>query len=213
MTYSSTITALIPAAIPDGNPHANGDMRHDVTRFLIDSGFPATAAHVVNVADEAMRLAALFDVSRCQAELAGLLHDISAVIPNQRRVQAARELGIDLLPEEEIFPMIVHQKLSVPIARELFGVTDAAVLSAIECHTTLKGNPSELDKMVFVADKIAWDQCGTPPYLDDLLAALDRSLDEAVLVYLDFLWQQREQLQVVHPWMVAARDHLMATQL
>ncbi len=82
------------------------------------------------------------------------------------------------------------------------------MLSAIECHTTLKGNPSELDKIVFVADKIAWDQSGTPPYLDDLLAALDRSLDQAALVYLDFLWDQREQLRVVHPWMVAARAHL-----
>jgi predicted HD superfamily hydrolase involved in NAD metabolism len=185
-------------------------MRQDVTQFLIDSGFPETAAHVVNVADEAMRTAVLFDISRRQAELAGLLHDISTVIPNERRVQAARELDIDLLPEEETFPMIIHQKLSVPIARELFGVTDAVVLSAIECHTTLKGNPSELDKVVFVADKIAWDQFGTPPYLGDLLAALDQSLDQAALVYLDFLWEQRDQLRVVHPWMVAAREELRA---
>ena len=132
------------------------------------------------------------------------------MIPNEQRVQAARDLDIELLPEEETFPMIVHQKLSVPIARALFGVTDDEVLSAIECHTTLKANPSTLDKVLFVADKIAWDQPGRPPYLDDLLAALDGSLDQAALVYLNFLWQQREQLRVVHPWMVAAREHLLA---
>jgi predicted HD superfamily hydrolase involved in NAD metabolism len=182
MTKSSLIADLMPAANSDGKLRASGNKRHDVTQFLIGSGFPETAAHVVNVADEAMRLAALFDISRRQAELAGLLHDISTVIPNERRVQAARELDIDLLPEEETFPMIIHQKLSVPIARELFGVTDAVVLSAVECHTTLKGNPSELDKVAFVADKIAWDQFGTPPYLGDLLATLDQSLDQAALV-------------------------------
>ncbi len=92
-------------------------MRHDVTKFLIDSGLSETAAHVGAVADEAMRLAAIFGVSQPKAELAGLLHDISAVIPNEHRVQAARALKIDLLPEEETFPMIIHQKLSVPIAR------------------------------------------------------------------------------------------------
>ena len=109
--------------------------------------------------------------------------------------------------------MIAHQKLSVPIARALFSVTDIEVLSAIECHTTLKANPSTLDKVLFVADKIVWDRSGSPPYLDDLLAALEVSLDRAALVYLNFLWQQREQLQVVHPWIVAARDHLLAEQL
>jgi HD superfamily phosphohydrolase YqeK len=132
------------------------------------------------------------------------------VVPNQHRVRAARQLGIDLLPEEEAFPMIVHQKLSVPITRALFGVADEEVLSAIECHTTLKASPSMLDKVLFVADKIAWDQQGKPPYLDDLLAALHRSLDEASLVYLDFLWDQREHLRVMHPWMVAAREELRA---
>ena len=41
-----------------------GDIRHDVTHFLIESGFPDTATHVVDVADEAVRLAAMFGVSQ-----------------------------------------------------------------------------------------------------------------------------------------------------
>ena len=209
---SNLIARLIPLTGAD-QALVTGDMRHDVIHFLVESGLPDTAAHVIDVADEAVRLATMFGVSQRQAELAGLLHDISAVIPNEQRVQAARDLDIELLPEEESFPMIVHQKLSVPIARELFSVTDAEVLSAIECHTTLKADPSMLDKVLFVADKIAWDQPGRPPYLDDLLAALDESLDQAALVYLNFLWAQREQLRVVHPWMVAAREHLLAEQL
>lgn len=65
-----------------------------------------------------------------------------------------------------------------------------------------------LDKVVFVADKIEWDQSGTPPYLHELLPALDRSLDHAVFVYLDFLWQQRETLRVVHPWLRDAHQEL-----
>ena len=97
--------------------------------------------------------------------------------------------------------MIVHQKLSVEIAREIFGVADEKVLSAVGCHTTLKAKASILDKVVFVADKIAWDQEGKPPYLDPMLAALETSLDAGALAYLSYLWEQRDQLKVVHPWM------------
>jgi len=59
-----------------------------------------------------------------------------------------------------------------------------------------------LDKIVFVADKIAWDQPGAPPYLAAL--ADTSSLDAGVCVYLETLWQQRESLAVTHPWFEAA---------
>jgi HD superfamily phosphohydrolase YqeK len=94
------------------------------------------------------------------------------------------------------------------IARDVFAVRDSAVLSAIECHTTLKSGASVLDKVVFLADKIAWDQPGTPPYIVQLTQALDRSLDKAVWVYLDHLWQRRATLQAIHPWFVRAYREL-----
>jgi HD superfamily phosphohydrolase YqeK len=105
-------------------------------------------------------------------------------------------------------PMILHQKLSVVIASDIFGVTDEAVLSAIGCHTTLKANASPLDKVVFIADKIAWDQPYTAPFLEGVLASLEQSLDQAVLHYLHYLWQQRDTIPVIHPWFVAAYEQL-----
>jgi HD superfamily phosphohydrolase YqeK len=87
-------------------------------------------------------------------------------------------------------------------------VDDAAVLSAIACHTTLGEHATPLDKVVFLADKIAWDQPGTPPYLDDLEQALTVSLDAAVCVYLQTLWDRRDRLPVVHPWFAAAYAQL-----
>ncbi len=65
---------------------------------------------------------------------------------------------------------------------------------------------------MFVADKIAWDQSGDPPYLIELVGALGRSLECASLVYLDYLWEHRGALRVVHPWMLAARTELQRTK-
>jgi len=178
------------------------------THYLTHFNQTHVAKHVKAVAAKAKELAIHFGKDPIKAEQAGLLHDISAVVPNNKRIALAHELGIEVMPEEEKLPMIIHQKLSRVFAKELFGIDDDEVLSAIECHTTLKANASLLDKVVFIADKIAWDQKGTPPYLVKLLPALDKSLDAGVFVYIDYLWQMREKLKVVHPWLVDAYHDL-----
>jgi predicted HD superfamily hydrolase involved in NAD metabolism len=185
-----------------------GDVSKDVPAFLCHHGCPRTASHSSQVANEAERIARLFGVDEGLASMAGWLHDVSAVVPPAERAEAARELGLEVLPEEEAHPMIVHQKLSMVLARELFGVSDPGVLSAVGCHTTLKRDASPLDKVVFVADKIAWDQQGVPPYLEAILEALDRSLDEAALVYLRWMRERRHELKVVHPWLRDAYEAL-----
>jgi predicted HD superfamily hydrolase involved in NAD metabolism len=198
-----------------------GDVPSDVTAFLIHHGHPKTADHCACVAAEAERLALRFGEDGRLAQTAGWLHDVSAVFPNRQRAHVARQLGLEILPEEVAAPMIVHQKLSAVMARQIFGVTDKAVLSAIACHSTLKANASLLDKIVFIADKIAWDQPHTAPFLEGILAALEKekkqkqgqeqSLDQAVLHYLDHLWQRRDTVPVVHPWFVAAYEQLSGT--
>jgi predicted HD superfamily hydrolase involved in NAD metabolism len=177
-----------------------GDVRRDVVAFLTRHGRPDTAEHCAEVAAEARRIARMAGVDVGAAERAGWFHDISAVIPNEERVAAAGALGVPVLPEEAAFPMIIHQKLSAALAQRLFGEADPGVLGAVGCHTTLKRGATPLDTVVFVADKIAWDQPGIPPYRDALLAALEESVDAAALVYLRFLWERRATLAVIHPW-------------
>jgi HD superfamily phosphohydrolase YqeK len=178
-----------------------GSVAEDVPAFLTYHGYSHTAAHCAEVAAEAARVARLVGEDEQLAATAGWLHDTSVVFPNDERLENANALGIDVLPEEADFPMIIHQKLSVALAREVFGIREASVLSAVGCHTTLKAGASRLDKVLFVADKLAWDQAGKPPFRDAMLAALDQSLDHAALAYLRYLWERRETLRVVHPWM------------
>jgi predicted HD superfamily hydrolase involved in NAD metabolism len=187
-----------------------GAARIDARRLLAQHGCAATAAHSEAVADEARGLAAAHGVSVAAAETAAWLHDVSAIIPDARRLEAARSLGLEVLPEEAAFPMILHQRLSAVLARQAFGVCDGAILSAIGCHTTLRPGASPLDHVVFLADKIAWDQPGEPPYRADLIGALDESLEAASLVYLTYLWGRRETLRVVHPLLRAAYEDLSA---
>ena len=204
MTNSPLLSSLV-----DGLS-LTGQVEQDVPRFLEQHIFPGTARHCAAVAAEAERLAQRFEVDPGAARTAGWLHDVSAVIGTDW-LQAAEELGVEILPAELIYPNLLHQKISAVLAREIFGVTDPAVLAAIGCHTTLRPGASQLDRVVFVADKLQWDQPGRPPYEAEMFAALEGSLEQGAWVYLNYLWEKREQLVVLHPWAEAAWQELSPT--
>lgn len=185
-------------------PGRTGDIFVDAERFLVQHGCPMTAAHSRAVADVADDLATRFGIDREAAHTAAWLHDVSAVIPDARRCEAARQWHLAILPEEAALPMILHQKLSAWMAQNVFAVGAPGVLQAIRCHTTLRAGATALDMVIFVADKIAWDQPGTPPYLDEIQKALGESLPAAAAAYLAYLWAQRDTLPVLHPWLAAA---------
>jgi HD superfamily phosphohydrolase YqeK len=96
---------------------------------------------------------------------------------------------------------------SKALAKQVFEIVDDAILSAICCHTTLKANPSLLDKTVFLADKIKWDGAGQPPYLADLLDALSISLSDGCLFYIEYILSH--DIKVLHPWLLAAKPSLV----
>lgn len=161
-----------------------------------------TYDHCMSVGEYAYRLGEKTLNDPNKAKIAGFLHDISAIYPNDQRVDVAKKLEIPLCKEEIKFPMIIHQKISRQMALDIFKITDPEILSSIECHTTLKGGYSDLDLVVFIADKIKWDQTGEPPYLSGLIAALDQSLEHAAYYYIEYLLNN--DIKVVHPWLMDA---------
>lgn len=106
--------------------------------------------------------------------------------------------------------MIIHQKISKVIAREIFEVKDETILNAIGCHTTLHKDATRIDLVLFVADKIEWDQKGIPPYIVEVQEALEKSIEHAAFAYISYLWERRETLKVLHPWLGEAYWDLKA---
>lgn len=186
-----------------------GNLLVDVRALFVRWEQPYTFQHCLAVSQKVRRLAGSFSVDTVEAETAGLLHDLGNVVPASKMVALAEALELDILPEERVFPSILHQRLSAEMAHHLFQIDSESILSAIGCHTTLKKGASPLDKVVFLADKMSWDQPGKAPFVDGLLNALGESLDCGALYYLDYLWERRSELSVLHPWLVEARDELL----
>ncbi|EGO2705029.1 bis(5'-nucleosyl)-tetraphosphatase (symmetrical) YqeK [Enterococcus faecalis] len=184
-------------------------LKNEIKQYLVSKNCEKTYYHCMEVGEYAYQLGEKYLTSPEKVSIAGYLHDISAVYPNNQRINVAQKYGIELNEAEMAFPMIIHQKISKSIAKMDFGIEDNEILSAIECHKTLKKNYSDIDLVLFVADKIKWDQEGKPPYLDGLLQALNCSLENAAYFYIDYIL--KHDIKVVHPWLWDAYNQLNLT--
>lgn len=187
-----------------------GDIKHDSIELLNSHGKDIISEHTGRVAAQARKLAEMFGEDEQAAETAGFLHDISGIVPNERRLEFAEALGVDILEEERPYPFILHQKLSAALAEKLFDIKDKRVLSAIACHTTLKKHAKEIDLALFVADKLQWDQTGNPPYIKELKEGLDKSLEHAAFAFIKYNMERKSELLMLHPWFVEAYEELEA---
>lgn len=187
-----------------------GDMRKDIHAFFSQNNDLRTLNHTLEVANEAIRIAQLYGFDSQKVEYAALLHDISNVIPISKMLEVAERLSIEVLEEEYKYDRSVHQKLSRYMAQEIFEINDEEILSAIESHTTHKPNSHMTDKILFVSDKISWNLPGEHPYLIEMREEVNRlEMDKAILIYLNHIWDQRNTLKLVHPWLIKAREELL----
>ena len=189
---------------------SSGEPALDVKRFYLAAGHTSTLKHVIRVARVARRLAGRSGADKEAAEFAALAHDLAVVVPDGERLAVARQMGIEVGPVDELRPMLLHGPIAAAVLAEKLDVRDEDVLNAVRYHTTLRAGASRLEKIVFVADKIAFDPSSDHEgvYLAELLAA--PTLDEKALVYLGFVLDQAGKPGwTVHPNAIAAYRDLV----
>ena len=173
-----------------------GDIKADVKSLLYAHYKIKTYEHVKAVAEMNIKIAKQYGLDENICELCGYLHDISAVVPHTQMMEYGIKNNWYIDEAEKQFPMLLHQRISRVIVEEDFGVTEEMILSAIEHHTTLKAEPSAYDMAVFIADKLAWDGDGKPPFYDVIYNGLRLSLEKACLAYHEYIIENK---MILHP--------------
>ena len=168
-------------------PPRAGDLAEDVRALLEANDKAKTYRHVRDVAEANAAIARRYHLDEGKCRAAALLHDVSAVIRPDDMLAWVDKHGLATCEAERKHPFLLHQRLSRLMAETYFDVTDAEILAPIECHTTLKENATSYDMALFIADKLAWDQEGTPPFFDAVSDALNHSLEAASLAYMDYM--------------------------
>ena len=191
-------------------PALTGNIRADIKNMLTANNKTKTFDHVKAVAEMNAKIARQYGLDLDICELCGYLHDISAVVTPSDMMAYATEKGWHIDEAENKHPFLLHQRISKLIAEQDIGVTDERILSAVECHTTLKTNPSAYDMALFVADKLVWDQEGEAPFYSVVSDALKQSLEAASLFYMDYIIDHK---MILHPhkWFEAGVKSLRRT--
>jgi predicted HD superfamily hydrolase involved in NAD metabolism len=109
-------------------------------------------AHTLRVARTAELLAVAHGADPQRARTAGLFHDLARLYPMDRLVRECTERGMPIDDFEAANPIVLHARLGAELARDDFGVTDEAVLSAIRKHTVAGATMSDLDAILYLAD-------------------------------------------------------------
>jgi predicted HD superfamily hydrolase involved in NAD metabolism len=185
----------------------SGNTIADVKEFLLENNKQKTLKHVVDVANTSSKIAEKYGLDKNKCVMSSYLHDISAVIqPNDMLTYIAKNnLFVD--ESEKKYPFILHQRISKLIAKNFFKIDDKVILSAIECHSTLKSDPSQYDMALFIADKLSWDQDGLPPFYDIVFESLSHSFEKACLSYINYI-MDNGMILYPHSWIIEGKKYL-----
>ncbi len=163
--------------------------------------------HVERVVAEAEGLARRHGVDEASVRLAVLGHDLLRLAPRQEFLKQAREAGIEPNEAERAEPLLLHGPLAARLLAERFGVDDAAVLDAVRYHSTGRAGMSDVEKVVFLADKTEPDELRHHPEWREVRDLAERDLDAAMARGLSLLVEQaNQQGWTVDPDVLAARE-------
>lgn len=159
--------------------------------------------HTANVCQYAVHLALRHGQDADKAALAGLLHDVCKYMPVARQMKLAEAEG-SIYP---LNPNIAHGPAGAVYARDVFGMKDPLLLNAIARHTTTVPGMNDLDKIIYLSDKIEWGRDFN--YLDEIREAAELDLNLAMKLCLrEVLLALVRQHKKIHPQTLsAAKDY------
>lgn len=149
------------------------DLKNSLSEFRFE--------HSILVADEAKKLALHYNLNPEKAYIAGLVHDIAKEFDdaeNNNWIKKYNLLG-DVFSHE--YKNVIHANIGAVVVKDLYSL-DNEICNAICYHAIGNVPMSGLDKVVFIADKIA--RKTTTPLIEELKILAYQDLDKALELYL-----------------------------
>lgn len=165
---------------------------------------PKRFKHTAGVVRSAAVLAERYGIDPAKARLAAYLHDCA----KEDTEGLARKYGLAV---DGMSAPVRHAPVGAAHARRAYGVEDKEVLQAIALHTVCGSGMTELDKAIYLADKIEPGRAYAAK--ESIARAAEQSLNEGMLACIDrtaaYLAKTGERM---HPATIAAREEIQNQQ-
>lgn len=128
--------------------------------------------HSLGTAEAARAIAKKCGYNEDRAYFAGLVHDCAKNLSHNELLVLIEHAPFELQEGETCNGKILHAPAGAVFARERFGIEDDEILSAIRWHTLGRVGMTDLEKIIFLADKIEPETRGRETY-EERLKSLD----------------------------------------
>jgi|APHig6443717817_1056837.scaffolds.fasta_scaffold00313_24 predicted HD superfamily hydrolase involved in NAD metabolism len=114
--------------------------------------------HSLNVADECVKLAAVYKEDISKAYLAGLIHDICKEMPNDEMYELVIKSNLAVDKCELLSKSLWHAIAGAYYIKENLEINDFDVINAVRFHTVGRASMSRLEEIVYLGDLISVDR-------------------------------------------------------
>ncbi len=135
-------------------------------------------AHSLGVAEMAEELAKRYDVDSKRATKAALMHDMAKAMTVEELKEYINSNNINVSESEMLSGVALHGNVAADICKKKYGFDDE-MCQAIAVHTIGKENMTNLEKVVFIADKI--DKTREYEGVEELRKLAFEDIDSAIL--------------------------------
>ncbi len=110
--------------------------------------------HSIGVMEECKKLCEVYRVDQEKGMIAGLFHDCGKFIKKNNAFEFIE--NHNLVIEDELLKnyQLLHPALGYYVGKIKYNIKDEGILESIRYHTTLRPNPTTLDKILYIADAI-----------------------------------------------------------
>ncbi len=153
------------------------DIKNDLKLMLKEHRYN----HSIMVADEALKLAKIYHVDEDKCYLAGLIHDMAKNLSEEENNRLIKKYNLSEEWYNEENKPILHAEIGYYLAKEKYNC-DEEICRAIRYHTAGNIEMTTMEKIIFIADKVARENLN-----DELLYVKElayQDLDKALLALL-----------------------------
>lgn len=175
-----------------------GELKADVKAFYSRNERLDLYKHSKRAVKKGRMLSKRCEIDEKALDIPLFLHDIGRAVTKNQAVAFLHDHHIEVTPIERAHPGILHGRVSAVIAEELFQIEDPMLLDAIRYHTTLRPNPTLLEKLVFLSDKLSWTEEEYDPLIKAMKKAAKTSIDKGIMIYLEDQYVNREKMSFYH---------------
>lgn len=152
----------------------------EIQEDLIKKLKPSRYEHTMAVAYTAAALAMRYGEDMDKAFMAGLLHDCAKYLTDVELIKECQDNNVELTKHELEHTALIHSKVGVLYAKNVYGVDDPDILKAIRSHTTGNTDMTLLDKIIYIADYIEPNR-DRAPHLEELRKLAFEDIDECLV--------------------------------